>query len=196
MVKIVLTEFAKRHFDPTRAGTVITDHTPEEFKEKLDAKIANPSIQYGILQDGYAPFCKLVFMLNPTDAKTGTIPISPKNEDFLKCGYLARQDGELPVLTRWFESQAEDIPRATFLCIVLYDNEQLHAEGTEIGDAHYGIVSILGQLTAVEEPMSPITMMRNELGTDEGGSGHPLDRDAYAKSVEFWSKNAAIKVIS
>jgi hypothetical protein len=41
--------------------------------------------------------------------------------------------------------------------------------------------------------MSPITMMRNCLGKEHGGSGVPLDREEYAKSVEFWSKYAAIK---
>jgi hypothetical protein len=32
--------------------------------------------------------------------------------------------------------------------------------------------------------------MRNALGVAEGGSGVPLDRDAYARSVEFWSRHA------
>jgi len=41
--------------------------------------------------------------------------------------------------------------------------------------------------------MSPITMMRNCLGKEHGGSGVPLDRAEYMKSVEFWSKYAAIK---
>lgn len=37
-----------------------------------------------------------------------------------------------------------------------------------------------------ETPMQPITMMRNALGKDEGGSGVPLDRDTYMKSVSYW----------
>ena len=41
--------------------------------------------------------------------------------------------------------------------------------------------------------MSPITMMRNALGIEEGGSGVPLDREKYAESVEFWTNNAMIK---
>ena len=41
--------------------------------------------------------------------------------------------------------------------------------------------------------MQPITMMRNALGAEEGGSGVGLDRDAYRKSVDFWSKYAPIK---
>jgi hypothetical protein len=36
----------------------------------------------------------------------------------------------------------------------------------------------------------PITMMRNALGVDEGGSGVRIDREAYAKSVAFWERHA------
>ena len=36
----------------------------------------------------------------------------------------------------------------------------------------------------------PITMLRNALGVEEGGSGVPVDRDAYARSVAFWSVHA------
>lgn len=56
----------------------------------------------------------------------------------------------------------------------------------------YGIVSIKPQSVDYETPMSPITIMRNALGVNEGGSGIPLDREAYMKSVQFWQKHAAI----
>lgn len=39
------------------------------------------------------------------------------------------------------------------------------------------------QMEPYETPMQPITMMRNALGREEGGSGVPVDRDAYAKWV-------------
>ena len=38
--------------------------------------------------------------------------------------------------------------------------------------------------------MVPITMTRNALGVEEGGSGVALDRAAYARSVAFWSRHA------
>jgi hypothetical protein len=38
--------------------------------------------------------------------------------------------------------------------------------------------------------MAPITMMRNALGVAEGGSGVPLDAEAYRKSVEYWQGHA------
>jgi len=60
-------------------------------------------------------------------------------------------------------------------------------------DDEWGVVAILGQMSSDEEPMKPITMMRNALGMSEGGSGVPIDKERYAKSVEFWSKNATVK---
>ena len=40
--------------------------------------------------------------------------------------------------------------------------------------------------------MQPITAMRNALGRDEGGSGVPLNRDEYLKSVAYWQENAPV----
>jgi hypothetical protein len=86
-------------------------------------------------------------------------------------------------------------PEAEYLVIVLYSKEQLEKEATSeyVIDGDWGIVAILGQMSAVEEPMKPITMMRNALGMEEGGSGVPIDKEAYKKSVDFWSKNATVK---
>lgn len=56
----------------------------------------------------------------------------------------------------------------------------------------WGIVSVKPQTVDYELPMNPITIMRNALGVEEGGSGIPLDRAAYIKSVEFWQKNAMV----
>src|SRR3546814_16662821 len=67
--------------------------------------------------------------------------------------------------------------------------EQLAKEGSPI-DGAGGIVGCLYTAEPEEIPMAPITMMRNALGVEEGGSGVPLDRDAYRRSVEFWERNA------
>lgn len=56
----------------------------------------------------------------------------------------------------------------------------------------WAIISIKGQLENFETPMSPITMMRNALGKEEGGSGVPLDRKKYLASVAYWEKHASI----
>jgi hypothetical protein len=60
-------------------------------------------------------------------------------------------------------------------------------------DADWGVVAILGQTHDGEEPMQPVTMMRNALGVEEGGSGEPLDRKKYLDSVLFWNHNAIVK---
>lgn len=40
--------------------------------------------------------------------------------------------------------------------------------------------------------MQPITMLRNALGREEGGSGVALKRDAYEASVAYWETHATI----
>lgn len=191
-MKIVLTEFAKkRHFpgDEPKSGTIIPDISSEEFVKQINH--IHETTEDQKLIDGYAPFCKLYPVENFTLARSGAIEITPENEQYLKTGYKARVDGELPVLARWFEGIKP--PVAKYLMIVLYSAEQLAKEGSPI-DGDYGIVAILGQETPEETPMPPITMMRNALGIKEGGSGHPLDRKAYEKSVRFWLKHATVQI--
>jgi hypothetical protein len=50
--------------------------------------------------DGYAPFCKHVFVPNFTNATLNALPISQENEKHLKSGYSKRRPDELAVLTR------------------------------------------------------------------------------------------------
>lgn len=187
-MKIVLTDFARsKHFEGDSSGTKIISHSPENFMEEVNSGC---HLIQDASEEGYAPFCRLFFLRNWTDAKVGTLEINHTNERYLRTGYKARTDDELPVLGRWFEGVS--IPSAKYLCLVLYSKEQLQKEGTEI-DGDYGIVAILGQDHYREEPMPPITMMRNALGVDEGGSGVPLDRETYQRSVEFWSTHATVK---
>ena len=44
-----------------------------------------------------------------------------------------------------------------------------------------------------ELPMQPITMMRNALGKDQGGSGVVMDPAAYKASVAYWQQHAPIQ---
>jgi hypothetical protein len=60
-------------------------------------------------------------------------------------------------------------------------------------DAPWGVVSVKPQDVDHELPMQPITMMRNALGAEHGGSGVELDHTAYLASVDFWSKHAPVK---
>ena len=115
------------------------------------------------------------------------MPVTGANRHQLRSGYEARQRSELPVLVRWFEGVVA--PVAEYLIPILYSREQLLAEGSPI-DADWGVVGCLYTREPAELPMAPITLMRNALGVAEGGSGVPLDPDAYRRSVAFWSENA------
>jgi len=224
--KIKVTNFGQRHFDPKFGGTKITDFTPEEFENTLNSLvdfINNPKdnlaltpvkvtefVQEGSwtnakIMDGYAPFCKLIAIPNFTNAKIGTLPIKIENYQYLRSGYSARAEKELPVMSRWFELPVS-APKADYLIVVVYSREQLEKEfkGQSLDDVFdekfemapddaWGVVAILGQTHAGEEPMAPITMMRNALGISQGGSGVDLNKEKYLASVEFWNNHAIVK---
>lgn len=57
-------------------------------------------------------------------------------------------------------------------------------------DYDFGVVWIKPSDVPYETPMDPITMMRNALGKEHGGSGVALDRQKYLESVEYWSRYA------
>lgn len=63
----------------------------------------------------------------------------------------------------------------------------------EDSNVDFGIVSIMAQMEPYEEPMHPNTIIRNHLGKEFGGSGAPIDREYYKRSVEFWRKYAIVK---
>jgi len=88
---------------------------------------------------------------------------------------------------RWFEYV--EPPVAHFLVVILYSREQLAKESSPI-EAGWGVVGCIYTAEPEEIPMAPITMMRNALGVEEGGSGVALDRDAYRRNVEFRERNA------
>ena len=179
---IFLTDFARpRLFPREPRRNTIQDLTPEQFERHL-----NEVPPLAVL-DGYAPFCKLHVHRNWTTTRCLAVPITDANRHLLRSGYDARTKDELPVLTRWFEDI--DPPVADYLIVILYDCEQLAKEGTVI-DADWGVVGCMYTAEPMETPMAPITMMRNALGVEEGGSGVALDREAYRRSVEFWSAHA------
>lgn len=203
--KIKITNFALRHFDPKAGVTKILDRTPSEFELYLQKEVDASLVK---IMDGYAPFCKLIVIDNFTNAKVGSLPITVANHQYIRHGYSSRTDKELPVLTRWFELPTQ-VPLAEYLVIVVYSRQQLLEEYQmqwsrrdmnndvpefELSeDDEWGVVAILGQSHPGEEPMNPITMMRNALGKEEGGSGTPLDREKYIKSVLFWQNNVNVK---
>jgi hypothetical protein len=178
-LSIVLTDFARtRLFGPQPR---VLGQSAESFESAL-----NEREPLAVL-DGYAPFCSLHVHRNWTETPVGAIRITPENELLLRSAYEARTEEELPVLTRWFEGLSP--PKAEYLIAILYSREQMALEGEEL-DAEWGVVGLLATETPEEIPMAPITMMRNALGVEQGGSGVTLDRETYLKSVEFWNTHA------
>jgi hypothetical protein len=181
-MRIVLTEFARpRLFPREPRRNTIQDITAAQFERHL-----NENAPLKVLP-GYAPFCSLHVHRNWTSTRCLTIPVTEENRALLRSAYETRNSSELPVLVRWFEGI--EPPVAEFLIVILYNQEQLAREGSPI-DAEWGVVGCMYTSALEEIPMAPITMMRNALGVDEGGSGVPLDRKAYLRSVEYWSQHA------
>jgi len=191
-------------FDPAAGGP-----TMAAFCDRLHAAHAAGDAP---LVDGYAPFCKHVFLRNwVAGIKPGAVPVSAANQGQLRSGYVRRRPEELAVLARWFPSDcaaAAARPDAAWLDVILYSREQLAAEAAAMpaddraGRAPqaaerdllppWGVISVKAQDVVHELPMQPITMLRNALGRAEGGSGVPLDRGAYEAAVAYWDGHAAV----
>ena len=181
-MSIVLTDFARlRLFPREPRRNTIQDIDADAFERYLNG---NPPLQ---VLEGYAPFCRLHVHRNWTSTRCLAVPITAANRHLLRSDYEARNDAELPVLVRWFEGL--EPPVANYLIPILYSAGQLAREGSAI-DADWGVVGCMYTMEPAETPMAPITMLRNALGVDEGGSGVPIDRDAYARSVAFWRAHA------
>lgn len=199
--KVKITEFAKRHFDPKSGVTKIKNFTIQEVEDYLNSMLKVGSNVMAKVMDGYAPFCKLIAVKNWTNARVGTMKIDLTNYQYLRFGYEARTLDELPVASCWFELPLP-APKAEYLIFVVYSREQCLAEYNSKPqtepfkldeDVQWGIVAILGQSHDEEEPMTPVTMMRNALGKEYGGSGVPLDKEKYMESVRFWKEYARVK---
>ncbi|TNV72171.1 hypothetical protein FGO68_gene13991 [Halteria grandinella] len=204
-IKIVIDPFCFKQFEAA-AGSLFINFDKQAFADRInDFYLAVKD--NGGLKDGYAPFCKHLFIENFTDAISAFVEITPENERFLKSAYEARRENELPVLNRFLDRAALEsqlgvaIGKAKYLDIILYSKAQVQEENKATGftdpnvdiDYDYGIVSVKPQDADFETPMQPITMMRNSLGKEQGGSGVELVREKYMDSVAFWSKYATLK---
>ena len=183
----ILTDFAVgRHFNSSFAGTKIIGYTPEEFEVLLDREYSPDK-----LEDGYAPFCKHLWIPNTLGVRAGVAPIGG-NEHCLHTAYEARRAGELPVLVRWLEGV--EAPEAEWLDVVLYSEAQLSIEGVMLPEGvKWGVVSINAELQRAETPLGPMTQLRNALGVDQGGSGKALNHATYMAAVEFWALHAVVR---
>ena len=163
---LVVDPFCFRQFEEypqskTYGGTVFSQSI-EDFEA-----VVNSRFQPEDLKDGYAPFCKHLFLVNDftsDDARVNVLPVKG-NEHLIRTEYAARNSKEVPVLQRFIPIDAvggmENLPKAKFLDLILYSREQIRKEnestGQPAGDetAPWGIVSIKAQMEDFELPMNP-----------------------------------------
>jgi len=197
-------QFAEKEKSKGYAGTVF-NISIDKFEE-----IVNSRYDPTQLKDGYAPFCKHLFIVNDfTDARVNVLPITKENEHCLRTNYEARNEKELPVLTRYFDrellmnggkKESDVFPVAKYIDLILYSRGQIEKENAAMGKegtegketAPWGIVSIKAQDVDNELPMTPITAMRNALGKDQGGSGVDLVREEYMAAADYWQGHANV----
>ncbi|KAJ1605363.1 hypothetical protein OIY81_698 [Cryptosporidium canis] len=198
-----MNSFARRQFLEGYRGSYIPDISPQDFLKSVNSYITENN---SILIDGYADFCKHIFIPNFTGAKQSIIEITDENRRYIKTGYISRRKEEVPVLSRWFPADsppASQITNGRYLDIILYSKEQcekehnaLNSDKDDILDENevnpdWYIISIKAQDKDYEIPMEPITILRNTL-IEEGGSGVPFNRSKYLESVEFWKNHAIV----
>jgi hypothetical protein len=193
---LVVDPFCLRQFDKTSGKAPFLDLDVAAFEARVNALYEAKGAE--ALVAGYAPFCKHVFVENFVGARGAVAAITPADAHLLESGYAARTEKELPVLSRWFPKDKVTPAPARYLDLILYSRAQIRKENAAMGedsgsDAPWGIVSVKAQDVASELPMQPITMMRNALGADEGGSGVPLDADKYRESVAYWAAHAPLQ---
>lgn len=201
--EVGLDRFAHAQFDdPHYNGTRILPDKCD--KHRFLNEVNKIIMSHGVsLRPGYAPFCKHIFIPDFTGAKISVLRINDSNEHMLKTGYIARRPEELPVLSRWFEQKdvGQFLNAAKFLDIILYSKEQIAKEKEAMGgnvgpvdvENHppWSIIAIKAQDEDYELPMAPITAMRNGI-ISQGGSGVPIEKGAYMKSVAYWQSHANV----
>ena len=215
MNKIEYDPFVLRQFKSEFKGTNLNRTDKEALLKHINIVYSESLIK---LEDSQWDFCKyLIFKNTFNEIKSSVTKINLNIYPYIRSAYSSRTPDELPVLSRWVElPPGFELPIAEYIVIVLYSREQLLKEfmdkipgSKEIlqpdfienkekyfyldNDVEYGIVSVMGTLLPEADPLVPITILRNALGTEEGGNGEKLDKELYKKSVEFWNTHILVK---
>jgi hypothetical protein len=110
-----LDNFAIRQWDdPFYAGTRV-----KYDKTDFVTKVHEYHRDGAQLVDGYAPFCKHVFVPNFIGAKVGSVPITVENQKLVRTAYESRRPEELAVLSRCGDGCAERVSCTALTSTVL-----------------------------------------------------------------------------
>jgi hypothetical protein len=181
------------------------DISSDSFMDFLE----KASKSYSKLENGYADFCKLIFVRNFSEAPTNFLKREPYIYPFIRTEYNARTSKEMPVLVE-YASIPWKLKKADYLMIILYSREQMIQEAINKNGGlsckeeevenikarhkeNWYVVSIIPTLEPQEPPLPPITIWRNSLGTQHGGSGVDIDLKKYNQSVQFWTQHIKVK---
>ncbi len=190
---IGLAPFAEKHFLTQGKRTAMISAPIQGF-----LSFVNEGIEKGNVMEvpSSMDFCRYLFIPNFTDARPSHMRIENSNAIWLRSAYEARTERELPVLVRWFDLPIP-APVAEYLMLIVYSKDQLLKEAEHskevVPDEPWSVISIMALNTTEVPPMPPITIMRNALGMEEGGNGKALDKQAYAKAVEYWDAHAMVR---
>lgn len=191
---IGIAEFAKKSFAAASRRKPMIDWEPAPFATFVNEQLVAGNCH--VFDAKGMPFCKYLFVPNFTGAGPSHHRIDNSNYQWLRSGYEARTEKELPVLIRWFDFPVPLEP-AKWLMLILYSREQLIAEALEdvalVPEEEWSVISIMGLNEMVVPPMPPITMMRNALGISEGGNGVTFSREDYIAAADYWNAYAMVR---
>lgn len=80
------------------------------------------------MKDGYAPFCKHIFIPNFTEGRVYYTEINEKTKNLIESDYVARNEKELAVLKRYIPRENFQTEKAKFMDVILYSKEQIDKE--------------------------------------------------------------------
>lgn len=213
--KIGLSQFVERQFpnyfdlesqiDQIRNGDF--DFIPqkkENFILELNKKISKGALSplhdnsEGKWIKGYAPFCRGIIINNWTRSLNSWRKKTKDVEHLGRFNYIGRNDKELEMPEYQLEDDGTITPqKAKYLHIILYNWKQMKLENPDLeyNGIDWYIVCVKAQDVDYELPMTPITIIRNALGIEQGGSGVVINNLEYGKSVNYHKNNVRIKLL-
>ena len=128
---LVVDPFCLRQFDKTSGKAPFLDINVADFERRVN-ELYEAAGAEACLVDGYAPFCKHVFVENFVNAKGAVAAITPENESKLRSGYSSRTEKELAVLSRWFPKESVEAPTAKYcsFCSYMFSTLITKADGS------------------------------------------------------------------
>lgn len=122
----------------------------------------------------------------PANFFTTTVPIRPDSK--LRANFSRRRAHEEPYLSVMSEGKA--MP-ANYAKVVVYSKETLAENSERSIDTDWEVVSLIAS-PVENEPMNPVTMMRNMKGKP-GGSQVNYSAQELVDAIDFWSKHTKVR---